>query len=69
MTWIGSLFFLHIMTHMGGTSQDVKRLKKSSIFTLYTLGFLEYLHFFLALMKISTGFKHLEASHIMSFNG
>ena len=30
--------------HIGGTSQDVKRLKKNSgIFTLYTLGFLEHL--------------------------
>ena len=42
-----------------------KAKKKSVIFTLYTLGFLDHLHFF-AWMKITMGFKHLEASHIMS---
>ena len=31
--------------YMGGTSQDVKRLKKSGIFILYTFGFLDHLHF------------------------
>ena len=30
---------------MGGTSQDVKRQKKSGIFTLYTLDFLDHLNF------------------------
>ena len=49
---------------MRGTSQDVKR-QKSGIFTLYTLGFLDHLHYF-ALMKITMCFKHLEASHDMA---
>ena len=52
------------MTHMGGTSQDVKRLIKWD-FTVYTLGFLDHIHF-LSLMEITMGFKHLDVSHIMS---
>ena len=31
---------------MGGISQGVKMPKKSEIFTLYTLGFLDHVHFF-----------------------
>ena len=37
------------------------------IFSLYSLGFLEHLHFF-ALKKITMCLKHLEASHIMSWD-
>ena len=33
-----------INIYMGGTSQDVKRLKKEGIFTLHTFGFLDHLH-------------------------
>ena len=52
---------------MGGTRQDVKRLKKSGIFTLYTLGYLDHLIIF-ALTKITMFFNNLEASHIISFD-
>ena len=51
--------------YMGGTKQDVKRLKKRWVFiTLYTFGFLDHLHFLCALIKITMCLKHLEASHI-----
>ena len=50
--------------YIGGTSQVVKRLKKSWLFTLYSLGFLDRLHFF-ALLNFIMCFKHLEASYIM----
>ena len=63
--WLDNNIISSIVGHMGGTSQDVKRLKKSGIFTVCTLGFLDHLHFF-ALIKITMCFKHLEASHIMS---
>ena len=49
---------------MGKTSEDMKWLKKNGILTLYTLGILDLLNF-LALMKITMCFRHLEASHIM----
>ena len=51
---------------MGETSEDVKTLK-SGIFILYTLGFLDHLHFF-PVMKITMYFKHLEASHTMAYD-
>ena len=35
---------LVLAAYMEGTSQDVKRLKKSGIFTFYTLRFLDHLH-------------------------
>ena len=50
---------------MGGTSQDVKTLTESEIFTSI-LWVLLTIYIFFALMKITMCSKHLEASHIMS---
>ena len=55
------IVFSVVSIHMGGTSQDVKRLQKIRIFyTLYYIFFVQ--------IKITTCIKHLEASHIMSFD-
>ena len=50
---------------MGGTSHDVKRLKKSGMSTFYTLGFLDHLHL-CCFGENSHVFKHIEARYIMS---
>ena len=51
--------------HMGGTSHDVKRLKKMGFLPSLFWVFLT-IYIFVALMKITMCFKQLEASHIMS---
>ena len=38
---------MYVFMYKDGTSPDVQRLKKSVIFTPYTLGFLDHLHFLL----------------------
>ena len=50
---------------MGGTSQDVKRLKKI-VFLPSILWVFLIIYIFFVKMKITMCFKHLEASHINS---
>ena len=52
---------------MGGISQGVERLTKMRFLPSILWVFLTTYIFF-ALMKIIMCFKHLEASHIMSFD-
>ena len=52
---------------MGGTSQDVKRLKKMGFSTSILWVFLT-IYIVFALLEINMCFKHLEASHIMSYD-
>ena len=56
-----------VYIYMGGTSQDVKRLKKVGFLPSILLVFLT-IYIFVALMKISMCFKQLEVSHIMSYD-
>ena len=63
-TICNSLYAFH---YMGGTSQDVKRLKKWDFLPQY-FGFFLSIHIVFALLKINMCFKHLEASHIMPFD-
>ena len=53
--------------YMGGFSQDVKRQKKMG-FLLFILWVFLTIYIFVALMKLIMCFKHLEASHIMSWD-
>ena len=50
---------------MGGTSQDVKRLKKKGCLPSIFWVFLT-INIFFALLKITMCLRHLEESHIMS---
>ena len=52
---------------MGGTSQDVKRLKKWDFLASMLWVFLNICNVF-ASLKINMYFKHLEANHSMSFD-
>ena len=52
--WVGIMYFnifSKCTAHMGGISQDAKRLKMWD-FSLYSLGFLDHLHFFLLWWKL-----------------
>ena len=59
--------FRYRFGYMGGTSQDVKRLKKLGFLASILWVFLT-IYIVFVLMKINMCFKHLEASHIMSFD-
>ena len=52
--------------YMGGISRDVKG-KKSGMFTLYSLGFLDH-YIFADLIKITMCLRQLEARYIMSWD-
>ena len=52
--------------YMRGTSQDVKRLEMG--FLAFILWVFLTIYIVFALLKINMCFKHLEASHIMSFD-
>ena len=52
--------------YVGGTSQDVKRLKKKRFFLPSIFLVFQTIYTFLDLMKMTICFKHLEASYILS---
>ena len=52
---------------MGGTSQDVQRLKKVG-FLAFILRVFLIIKIVFALMKITMCFEHLGASHILSYD-
>ena len=43
---MGNCAYIDVQVYVGGTSQDVKRQKKSRILTLYALTFLDHLLYF-----------------------